>query len=96
MSSLRAAAKLQPAARSAFKTAVSQQVRGYAGAAQPLFAGEPSGPVVQTQIPGPKTQAAIEELNEVFDTRSINMLADYTKSKGNYISDPDGNVLLDV
>jgi 4-aminobutyrate aminotransferase/(S)-3-amino-2-methylpropionate transaminase len=96
MSSLRAAAKLQPAARSAFKAAVSQQARGYAGAAQPLFTGEPSGPVVKTQIPGPKTQEAIDELNEVFDTRSINMLADYTKSKGNYISDPDGNVLLDV
>jgi 4-aminobutyrate aminotransferase/(S)-3-amino-2-methylpropionate transaminase len=32
----------------------------------------------------------------VFDTRSLNMLANYEKSYGNYIADPDGNVLLDV
>ncbi|KKY15796.1 putative 4-aminobutyrate transaminase [Phaeomoniella chlamydospora] len=58
--------------------------------------GETEGPSVKTAIPGPKSQKAIAELNEVFDTRSLNMIADYTKSYGNYIVDPDGNVLLDV
>lgn len=97
MASFKAAARLEPAARSAFQAATrSQQVRRYAAAAKPLFAGEPSGPVIKTAIPGPKTQEAIEELDSVFDTRSVNMLADYTQSKGNYIADPDGNVLLDV
>ncbi|KAK3295654.1 aminotransferase class-III-domain-containing protein [Chaetomium fimeti] len=57
---------------------------------------EPEGPSVKTEIPGPKSKAAIAELDEVFDTRSLNMLTDYTKSVGNYIADPDGNVLLDV
>lgn len=57
---------------------------------------EPEGPSVKTQIPGPKSKAAIAELNEVFDTRSLNMLTDYTRSVGNYIADLDGNVLLDV
>jgi 4-aminobutyrate aminotransferase/(S)-3-amino-2-methylpropionate transaminase len=57
---------------------------------------EPEGPSVKTEIPGPKSKAAIAELNEVFDTRSLNMLTDYSKSTGNYIADPDGNVLLDV
>ncbi|KAH6850012.1 aminotransferase class-III-domain-containing protein [Chaetomium sp. MPI-CAGE-AT-0009] len=57
---------------------------------------EPQGPSVKTDIPGPKSKAAIAELDEVFDTRSLNMLTDYTKSVGNYIADPDGNVLLDV
>jgi 4-aminobutyrate aminotransferase/(S)-3-amino-2-methylpropionate transaminase len=57
---------------------------------------EPEGPTVKTQIPGPKAKAAIAELDEVFDTRSLNMLTDYSKSVGNYIADPDGNVLLDV
>ncbi|KAK3940362.1 aminotransferase class-III-domain-containing protein [Diplogelasinospora grovesii] len=58
---------------------------------------EPSGPSLKTsEIPGPKAKAAISELNEVFDTRSLNMLTDYAKSSGNYIADPDGNVLLDV
>jgi 4-aminobutyrate aminotransferase / (S)-3-amino-2-methylpropionate transaminase len=61
-----------------------------------LFPGEPEGPVVKTEIPGPNAKAAIAELNEVFDTRSLNMLTDYQKSVGNYIADPDGNVLLDV
>jgi 4-aminobutyrate aminotransferase/(S)-3-amino-2-methylpropionate transaminase len=30
------------------------------------------------------------------DTRSLSMVANYEKSFGNYIHDPDGNVLLDV
>ncbi|KAK3953329.1 aminotransferase class-III-domain-containing protein [Pseudoneurospora amorphoporcata] len=57
---------------------------------------EPEGPTVKTEIPGPKAKEAIKELHEVFDTRSLNMLTDYQKSVGNYIADPDGNVLLDV
>jgi 4-aminobutyrate aminotransferase / (S)-3-amino-2-methylpropionate transaminase len=57
---------------------------------------EPEGPSVKTEIPGPKSQAAIAELNEVFDIRSLNMMTDYQQSKGNFIVDPDGNVLLDV
>lgn len=60
------------------------------------FYSEPEGPSVKTEIPGPKAQAAIKELDEVFDTRSLNMLTDYPSSSGNYIVDPDGNVLLDV
>lgn len=63
---------------------------------QPFFPDEPSGPSVKTAIPGPAQKKAIEELDKVFDTRSLNMLADYQKSYGNYIADPDGNVLLDV
>lgn len=51
---------------------------------------------MKTAIPGPQSKKAIEELDRVFDTRSLNMLADYRKSFGNYIADPDGNVLLDV
>lgn len=61
-----------------------------------LFHGEPTGPSIKTQIPGPKSAKAIERLTKVFDTRSLNMIADYGESRGNYIVDPDGNVLLDV
>ena len=63
---------------------------------QPFFPDEPAGPIVKTAIPGPQSKKAIAELDKVFDTRSLNMLADYQKSFGNYIADPDGNVLLDV
>lgn len=57
---------------------------------------EPNAPSVKTEIPGPKAKAQIADLDKVFDTRSLNMLTDYKASVGNYIADPDGNVLLDV
>ena len=63
---------------------------------QPFFPDEPRGPQVRTAIPGPESKKAIEKLHKVFDTRSLNMLADYRNSFGNYIADLDGNVLLDV
>jgi len=60
------------------------------------YAWEPEGPSVKAQIPGPKAREKIKDLDAVFDTRAINMLTDYQKSFGNYIADPDGNILLDV
>lgn len=64
--------------------------------AKAFFVSEPKGPTVKTAIPGPQSSKYIKELDEVFETRSLNMLVDYSKSSGNYIADPDGNVLLDV
>lgn len=64
--------------------------------AKAFFKSEPAEPTVKTAIPGPESKKYIQELDAVFDTRSLNMLADYTKSFGNYIVDPDGNTLLDV
>lgn len=61
-----------------------------------FFPNEPTKPTVKTNVPGPEGSKAIKELGEVFDNRSVNFLADYTKSEGNYIVDPDGNTLLDV
>ncbi|KAI1430568.1 aminotransferase class-III-domain-containing protein [Xylaria sp. CBS 124048] len=64
--------------------------------ASTFYSGEPDGPVVKTAIPGPRAQEHVSKLDRIFDTRSVNMLADYTQSFGNYIVDPDGNKLLDV
>lgn len=62
-----------------------------------LFDGvEPSAPTVKTEIPGPKSKEQIADLDKVFDTRAVNIFTDYKASIGNYIADPDGNVLLDV
>lgn len=61
-----------------------------------FYSWEPEGPSVKTEIPGPKAKEHIAKLDKVFDTRSLNMLTDFTKSSGNYIADTDGNVLLDV
>lgn len=63
---------------------------------QPFFPEEPSAPIVRTAIPGPVSAKAIAHLDTVFDTRSLNMMANYQNSMGNYIADLDGNVLLDV
>lgn len=38
---------------------------------------------MHTSIPGPKSKEAIKKLDEVFDTRSLNMVVDYTKCNGN-------------
>lgn len=38
----------------------------------------------------------MDELQQVWDARSVNLIADYTKSIGNYLVDVDGNTLLDV
>lgn len=50
---------------------------------QPFFPDEPRVPIVKTAIPGPKSQKEIERLSRVFDTRSLNMMADYSRSYGN-------------
>ncbi|KAK2630073.1 hypothetical protein QTJ16_000893 [Diplocarpon rosae] len=106
MSSLRAAARLRlatslPAARasrpySAAAAAAAAVKPSEPSSHAPFFANEPAGPTIKTAIPGPKNKAVIEDLDKVFDTRSLNMLANYEESFGNYIKDLDGNVLLDV
>ncbi|KAL8997495.1 MAG: hypothetical protein Q9169_003275 [Polycauliona sp. 2 TL-2023] len=63
---------------------------------QSFIPNEPTTPLVRTAIPGPQSRKAITELDRVFDIRSLNMMANYQNSFGNYIADPDGNVLLDV
>ncbi|KAG9232250.1 putative 4-aminobutyrate aminotransferase [Amylocarpus encephaloides] len=108
MASLRSAARLRPLATRLTPQTSGRPRRLYATAAavktatstssgkQAFFPGEPAGPIVKTAIPGPESRKAIEDLHKVFDTRSLNMLANYSQSFGNYIADPDGNVLLDV
>lgn len=81
----------RPAANAA--AAVKPQT---SSADEPLFPNEPSGPRIRTAIPGPVSKEAIAHLDKTFDIRSLNMMANYQNSFGNYIADPDGNVLLDV
>ncbi|KAL9104005.1 MAG: hypothetical protein Q9187_008948 [Circinaria calcarea] len=62
----------------------------------PFFPDEPKAPRIKTTIPGPAGKKAIQDLDRLFDTRSVNMIANYQNSFGNYIADLDGNLLLDV
>ncbi|KAK2605962.1 4-aminobutyrate transaminase, partial [Conoideocrella luteorostrata] len=102
MSALRAAGVARPAVALSLRgTSVAQRPFGTAGAmrmaaAKSFHKDEPAAPILKTKIPGPRAAEAVKALDEVFETRSINMMADYTQSVGNYISDPDGNMLLDV
>lgn len=40
-------------------------------------------PNVRTDIPGPVAKSYVDELDAVFDVRSLNMVVDYEKSSGN-------------
>lgn len=69
----------------------------YSSAAASYFPGEPSAPVIKTaQIPGPASEKLNADLGNVFDNRATYFVTDYYNSVGNYISDADGNQLLDV
>ncbi|KAK2587998.1 hypothetical protein KPH14_004074 [Odynerus spinipes] len=57
---------------------------------------EPKGPVVTTEIPGPRSRSLMKELNSMQQATSVQFFADYGKSSGNFIMDVDGNTLLDV
>ena len=50
---------------------------------EPFFPEEPRQPAVQTEIPGAKAREAIARLDKIYDTRSLNMMANYDKSFGN-------------
>eukprot|EP01113_Clastostelium_recurvatum_P020270 TRINITY_DN2406_c0_g1_i1.p1 TRINITY_DN2406_c0_g1~~TRINITY_DN2406_c0_g1_i1.p1 ORF type:complete len:503 (+),score=157.80 TRINITY_DN2406_c0_g1_i1:157-1509(+) len=51
---------------------------------------------MRTTVPGPKSKSLWEQLNKVQDPRATHFFADYSKSKGNYVVDADGNTMLDM
>jgi len=63
---------------------------------RPLVSGEPDGPNMVSQVPGPKSKRLHEELSKIQSMDSVHFFADYKKSIGNYIADADGNMMLDV
>jgi 4-aminobutyrate aminotransferase/(S)-3-amino-2-methylpropionate transaminase len=90
---------LRLARSAAFTARVARPVRftrGLASIAEKYYPDEASVPAVKTELPGPENKKAIEKLSKVFDTRAAYYVADYYKSKGNYIVDVDGNTFLDV
>lgn len=74
------------------RVAISNDKRGLSR----LILGEPSGPSVRTNIPGPKSKELQNELNQIQFSNAVIFFTDYNKSIGNYIYDVDGNSLLDV
>lgn len=61
------------------------------------FPSEPAGPnMITSSFPGPKAKAYIESLSEITDSQHGLLVQDINNSKGNYVADIDGNILLDV
>ena len=85
------------AAGSATNSAATIKSEAINSSGRTIFQHEPAAPHVNDPLAlGHKSKAYIKELDEVFDTRSMNMMVDYTKSIGNYVVDADGNEFLDV
>ncbi|GAA5934965.1 4-aminobutyrate transaminase [Sporobolomyces koalae] len=62
-----------------------------------IFPTEPSQPHVKSSaIPGPKSVEASKVIDSFQDNRTHVVVADYAKSRGNYLVDVDGNEMLDV
>lgn len=57
---------------------------------------EPSEPRVVTDIPGPNSIRLKKELDSIQNSSGIQLFVDYSKSFGNYLTDADGNVFLDI
>ncbi|XP_034188252.1 4-aminobutyrate aminotransferase, mitochondrial [Osmia lignaria lignaria] len=58
--------------------------------------GEPPKPYTLTEIPGPRSEALLNEFSKIQQVGSIQYFADYQRSVGNYLADIDGNVFLDM
>ncbi|CAK9823196.1 4-aminobutyrate aminotransferase [Anthophora retusa] len=58
--------------------------------------GEPAKPYTLTEIPGPRSDALLNEFSKIQQVGSIQYFADYQRSVGNYLADIDGNVFLDM
>ncbi|EGV62174.1 4-aminobutyrate aminotransferase [Yamadazyma tenuis] len=83
--------------KSVFKVPALKIASRHLSTCATYFPGEPGAPVIKTSsVPGPISQQLNDKLGHVFDNRATYFLTDYYNSIGNYISDADGNLMLDV
>lgn len=64
--------------------------------AVPEVGREPAGPVMKTSVPGPRSAQLKRELDQIQNTDAVHFFVDYKNSRGNYVADVDGNIMLDV
>ncbi|ODO06904.1 4-aminobutyrate aminotransferase [Cryptococcus amylolentus CBS 6273] len=89
---------LSRTARSLRRVPISARPTARCFSSLDLIPDEPAGPrVVTDTVPGPKgIAAAIPRIGTFQDPRTHVVVPNYELSKGNYLVDADGNVLLDV
>jgi 4-aminobutyrate aminotransferase/(S)-3-amino-2-methylpropionate transaminase len=66
------------------------------GAPMIRIPGEPEAARVVTPVPGPKSEALRARHQRYQDARTVHVYQDALGSRGNYLVDVDGNVLLDL
>lgn len=62
----------------------------------PPFPGEPERVHVRTALPGPRSEDLRARHGRIQDARTVHVYQDAKRSRGNYLVDVDGNVLLDL
>ncbi|XP_028670186.1 4-aminobutyrate aminotransferase, mitochondrial isoform X2 [Erpetoichthys calabaricus] len=57
---------------------------------------EYNGPSMKTEVPGPRSRQLMKQLNVIQNTDAIHFFCNYEDSRGNYLVDVDGNIMLDI
>lgn len=64
--------------------------------AVPTVEGEPDAPSMVTAVPGPKSTSLAGDIATIQESGALQFFVDFEGSRGNYIKDADGNVMLDM
>uniref|UniRef100_A0A8C5VV98 4-aminobutyrate aminotransferase, mitochondrial n=1 Tax=Microcebus murinus TaxID=30608 RepID=A0A8C5VV98_MICMU len=54
------------------------------------------GPLMKTEVPGPRSQELMKQLNMIQNAEAVHFFCNYEESRGNYLVDVDGNRMLDL
>uniref|UniRef100_A0A8I6G7C5 4-aminobutyrate aminotransferase n=1 Tax=Rattus norvegicus TaxID=10116 RepID=A0A8I6G7C5_RAT len=65
-------------------------------AAKVDFEFDYDGPLMKTEVPGPRSQELMKQLNTIQNAEAVHFFCNYEESRGNYLVDVDGNRMLDL
>ena len=71
-------------------------VKAFSGYSHNVDGGFSEPKIITDTVPGPKSTKLLKEMGMGMATNQVQFHVDMKRSKGNYIVDVDGNVLLDI